>query len=444
MPKPGLIKNYDYVKDSQANPADAYSTAIAVPGTFTDVIFLSSHGRITPEIKRLLRRKSVTYSPLHIKDFNKILHRLELIGTVIIDVENLDITQQQKLARIIESLEMANVGTILLNNRVKTPIKSFSLVGPQVKSFALASTMDSVSIDELWFRISVNIACRCRKRGSNISTRSPALPMETERIHGNRLAEGLQMTGKLVENISEQLRMAGLVQRDFLPATLPNTEKTRWAATFLPAEWVSGDIYDVARIDEEHIGFYVVDAVGHAMPAALLTIFLKQALVMRQTIGNDYTIWEPSQVIQTLNEKMAAQKLSGYQFATACYCLLNINSLELTYARAGHPYPVLIRDGQPQQLEIQGPLLGIFDQSIYPQQTIQLQTGDKLLIYSDGAEPFIGGVDEDRGFVFNDEFLEVIKLPVVELIDALNNIARNKKIAPSEVDDITVLALEIC
>jgi serine phosphatase RsbU (regulator of sigma subunit) len=442
MPNTGLIKSYDYIDKSQANSADAHSTPITVSGTFTDVIFLSSHSRIPPEIKRLLRGKSVTYSPLNIKDFNQILHRLELIGTVIIDVENIDIKQQQKLARIIESLEMANVGTILLNSRVKKPIKSFSLAGPQVKSFALASTMDSVSIDELWFRISVNIACR--KRGNGISSRSPALPMETERIHGNRLAEGLQLTGKIVENLSEQLRMAGLVQRDFLPATLPNTEKTRWAATFLPAEWVSGDIYDVARIDEEHIGFHVTDAVGHAMPAALLTIFLKQALVMRQTIGNEYKILEPSQVIQTLNEKMAAQKLSGYQFATSCYCLLNINSLELTYARAGHPYPVLIRDGQPQQLEIQGPLLGIFDQSIYPQQTIQLQPGDKLLIYSDGAEPFIGGVDEDRGFVFNDEFLEAMKLPAVELIDTLNNIARNKKIAPSEVDDITALALEIC
>ncbi len=442
MPNTGLIKSYDYIDSSQANSEDAHSTPIAVSGTFTDVIYLSSHSRIPPEIKRLLRGKAVTYSPLNIKDFSQILHRLELIGTVIIDVENLDITQQQKLARIIESLEMANIGTILLNSRVKRPIKSFSLVGPQVKSFALASTMDSVSIDELWFRISVNIACR--KRSTDISARSPALPMETERIHGNRLAEGLQMTGKLVENISEQLRMAGLVQRDFLPASLPNTEKTRWAATFLPAEWVSGDIYDAARIDEEHIGFYVVDAVGHAMPAALLTIFLKQALVMRQTNGNEYKILEPSQVIQTLNEKMAAQKLSGYQFATACYCLLNINSLELTYSRAGHPYPVLIRDGQPQQLEIQGPLLGIFDQSIYPQQTIQLQPGDKLLIYSDGAEPFIGGVDEDRGFVFNDEFLEAMKLPAVELIDALNNLARNKKISPSEVDDITALALEIC
>ncbi|GAG83451.1 unnamed protein product, partial [marine sediment metagenome] len=161
------------------------------------------------EIRRLLKQKAVTGSVLHINDYPEILRRLDVIGTVIIDVENLDASQQQKLPRIIESLEMANIGTILLNSRVKTPIRSFSLAGPQVKSFAMASTMESVSIDELWFRLSVNLACR--KRVSQIAVRSPALPMESERVHGNHLAEGLQRTGALVENLAEQLRMAGLV-----------------------------------------------------------------------------------------------------------------------------------------------------------------------------------------------------------------------------------------
>jgi len=86
-------------------------------------------------------------------------------------------------------------------------------------------------------------------------------------------------------NMAEQLRVAGMVQRDFLPAKLPNSNKLHWGTIFLPAEWVSGDIYDVMRIDESHIGFYVADVVGHGMPAALLTMFLKQALVMRQTSG---------------------------------------------------------------------------------------------------------------------------------------------------------------
>ena len=90
-----------------------------------------------------------------------------------------------------------------------------------------------------------------------------------------------------------------------------------------PAEWVSGDLYDVRRLDEQHIGFYIADAVGHSMPAALLTMFLKQAICMRETHGNQYRIHSPLEVIREANQRMAEQHLKGCLFATCCYGLLN-------------------------------------------------------------------------------------------------------------------------
>lgn len=252
------------------------------------------------------------------------------------------------------------------------------------------------------------------------------------------------MTKALADNLTEQLRLAGLVQQDFLPAKLPNTDETRWGTVFLPAEWVSGDIYDAVRIDEQHIGFYVADVVGHGMPAALLTIFLKQALVMRETVANNYRVFSPAEVMKSLNLRMTAQKLSGYQFATACYCLLNVKTLQLTYSRAGHPYPVVIRLGEPPiQLQARGSLLGIFEQADYAQETIQLQPGDKLLLYSDGAEPFIGSFDDQGQFNFYEEFTKITDLPIVEVMDSFNALMKNREIASSEIDDITLLGLEI-
>jgi len=413
-----------------------------IPNSFTDVLYLTNHGKMPPEIKRLLKRKMLSYCVLAVDEFGYLLHHLDLVGTVIIDAMGLGIADQQKLARVIESLEMGNIGTILLNNRVKLPVKSFALAGPSVKSFAMASTIECVSLDELWVRISLNLAYR--RKTSNITVRPAAPTVRIQQNHMNKLAEKLQMTGTLVDNLAEQLRMAGLVQRDFLPRHLPNNHNLRWAVTFLPAEWVSGDIYDIARLDEQHIGFYIADAVGHAMPAALLTMFLRHAIVMRETLRNEYQIFQPGDVLKNLNRKIAAQKLSGYQFATCCYCLLNTKTLELTFARAGHPYPVLIRQGQePKQLQLQGSLLGIFDQSEYPEQTIQLQAGDKLMLYSDGAEPFLGGFDEMTGFRFRREFSEIMKASAVEIIDTFNTFISSKEIAPCEIDDITVLALEI-
>jgi serine phosphatase RsbU (regulator of sigma subunit) len=165
---------------------------------------------------------------------------------------------------------------------------------------------------------------------------------------------------------------------------------------------------------------------------------------MRETVESTYRVFSPAEVMKNLNVRMAAQKLSGYQFATCCYCLLNVKTLQLTYARAGHPYPVLIRpQEQLQQLEIRGALLGVFEHSEYIQQTIQLQSGDKLLLYSDGVEPFIAGFDDITGLNFNEEFHEISDLPIVEMFDKLSALAQSKEVAPSEVDDVTAVGLEV-
>jgi sigma-B regulation protein RsbU (phosphoserine phosphatase) len=245
-------------------------------------------------------------------------------------------------------------------------------------------------------------------------------------------------------SLTEQLRMAGQVQRDFLPGQLPDSDRLRWATIFLPAEWVSGDIYDVARLDEQHIGFYVADVVGHGTPAALLTIFLKQALTMRQTTGSSYQIFSPAEVMANLNLRMTDQKLSGNQFATCCYCLLNIETLELTYARGGHPYPILISPSKGlQRLEAQGSLLGIFENAKYAQQTIQLHAGDKLLLYSDGAESILGNFDVTGSFKCTEKFRHLADLPIAEMMEKFNRLIQNRGFKPSRVDDITMVGLEV-
>lgn len=247
-----------------------------------------------------------------------------------------------------------------------------------------------------------------------------------------------------VDNFSEQLRMAGQVQRDFLPKQLPNSQQLKWAAIFEPVEWVSGDIYDIVRLDENHIGFYLADVVGHGMPAALLTMFLKQALVMRQTSDDSYHIFSPAEAMANLNSRLTSQELSSQQFVTCCYCLLNTKTLQLTYCRAGHPYPVLMRQGENvRQLEGTGSLLGIFEGLEYKQQSVQLQQGDKLMLYSDGIEPYIGDFNEMNGFYFKQEFCRIKDMPLTEMVAEIKAIIESQRVKPAEADDITVVGLEI-
>ena len=265
----------------------------------------------------------------------------------------------------------------------------------------------------------------------------------TAQENGIEIPKNFENTAVFANTMFEQLKLAGQVQRDFLPKLLPQSESINWQVIFQPAEVVSGDIYDIARLDEKHIGFYVADVVGHGMPAALLTIFLKHAIVSRQTLGNSYQIYQPQEVLQSLNKRMVEQKLSGSQFVSCCYCLLNVETLELTIARGGHPYPILIRDGNVTGLETEGPLLGVFEDAVFEQKSIQLQRSDKLLVYSDGTEPFIGRFERNNGFIFEEEFCSLIKQPLEKLNEQFCNLIQNRHIIAAEVDDITAVWLEI-
>ena len=420
------------------------SCAMEVLGSFIDVLYLTDQGCVPIEIERLLRQRKLSYRVLPIDRFAEVCDRLDLVGTAIIDVKEVA-NSQEELTRIIERLEREHIGVIQLTDRINLPAESFSGSPADVR-FSVGETGKTLSIDELWTRMSVNLAYRKGNPATQAELAIP--PRQVFGTHKNTLAEQLKeqlnMTKALADNLTEQLRLAGLVQQDFLPTRLPQSDRIRWSTVFLPAEWVSGDIYDIVRVDEKHIGFYVADVVGHGMPAALLTIFLKQALVMRETVGNHYRVFSPVEVMKNLNLRMAAQELSGYQFATCCYGLLNIKTLQLTYARAGHPYPILLRPGKPPEpLEARGSLLGIFENAEFHQRTIQLQAGDKLLLYSDGAEPFIGHFNDQGSFNFNEDFHKLKGLPVEDMVDALNGLFQSQQIDSSRVDDVTLIGFEI-
>jgi phosphoserine phosphatase RsbU/P len=198
---------------------------------------------------------------------------------------------------------------------------------------------------------------------------------------------------RTIEEVDEEMRLAGKLQREFLPNRMPEVGPIRFGTLFRPASWVSGDIYDVIRLDETHVGFYVIDAVGHGMPAALLTMFIKKALQTKRIVGNSYQIVPPRVAMAELNADICEQDLASCQFCTAAYCVVDTDTLTLTYSRAGHPEPLLIRpDGCVQALPCPGSLLGIFPGEKYHSRQVRLAPGDRLVVYSDGAEDALCGI----------------------------------------------------
>jgi sigma-B regulation protein RsbU (phosphoserine phosphatase) len=217
-----------------------------------------------------------------------------------------------------------------------------------------------------------------------IAARPVVMALQAENAALRQCDHGL--TARLSQ-FDEELRLAARLQSDFLPRTLSTVGPAAFDVFFRPAGYVSGDIYDVFRLDEQHVGFLVADAVGHGMPAALLTIFVKRTLTTKEILPGGYRLIPPDEALARLNNDLVGQELSHSQFVTMVYAILNTRTLELEWARAGHPLPMLLRaDGTTAELEGDGALLGIFPNEAFPARRVQLHPGDAVLLYTDGFE----------------------------------------------------------
>lgn len=258
-----------------------------------------------------------------------------------------------------------------------------------------------------------------------------------------------------IGKLDEELRMAAQLQREFLPREMPDFAQASFHVLYRPASYVSGDIYDVARLDEHHIGFFVADAVGHGVPAALMTVYIKRSLRAKRIDASSpkgYSLLTPAEALSWLNADMISTQNGKVRFATACYGLLDTRDNTLTIARAGHPFPMLLRgeDDSVQTLEPEGGLLGVFEEEQYEQTTIQLKPGDRLLIYSDGFEcAFPDELADKNGKrrVANEnyarEFLDLGNGDPAEAIRRLEANLDGQAGSLNQKDDLTVMCLAI-
>ena len=261
-----------------------------------------------------------------------------------------------------------------------------------------------------------------------------------------------------MDRIHEELQLAASVQRDFMPRHLPEDAGLEFGVLFRPAGYVSGDVYDVRVLDERRVAFFVADAVGHGVPAALLTMVISRAL-MRHGPEDAELLHKPAEALARLNTELCAHPSDRHRFATAVYGIIDTRTHELTLAGAGHPPPLVIgRDGVTA-VETDGPLLGVFEGAPFSEARRVVEPGETLLIHTDGFElafpaegatgsglrrptrnylthfeafmPGTGGADAPPGLALNDALLDLA--------------ARIDGQAGSlhQADDVTALALRI-
>jgi sigma-B regulation protein RsbU (phosphoserine phosphatase) len=238
----------------------------------------------------------------------------------------------------------------------------------------------------------------------------------------------------------EELEFARRIQQTMLPKSFPAMPAVQFAVYYHPCGRVGGDFYDAFRLDENHVGFYVADVMGHGLPAALLTIFLKNAVQAREVIGNEYRLLPPSEVLKRLNREMIQLALAESPFLTMIYALYDGRDSTIAFARAGHPHPLYLpHSGQPEFLTLHGTLLGVFDTQFAVQKR-RLNPGDKLLIYTDGIET---GKESENGQGVQRLLAAVDKCRSLPIADLVAQISRELFAHGGQADDLTLLGIEI-
>jgi sigma-B regulation protein RsbU (phosphoserine phosphatase) len=185
------------------------------------------------------------------------------------------------------------------------------------------------------------------------------------------------------------------------------------------------------------------------MPAALLTMFIKRALVTKEIYagGKGYRLLTPSETMRGLNDALVEQNLSQATYATALYGVVNTQTLELRLARGGHPSPALIRaSGDIEYPAADGALLGIFADEPFTEAKVQLHPGDRLFVFSDGVEvAFCTGEQSQSPDIhrWQTTLKELSHHPSDQLLTEFSEELDRQAGSLTPKDDITIILMEV-
>jgi serine phosphatase RsbU (regulator of sigma subunit)/anti-sigma regulatory factor (Ser/Thr protein kinase) len=194
------------------------------------------------------------------------------------------------------------------------------------------------------------------------------------------------------ERIEQELRVAQLIQQQFLPHELPDLPGWHVAAFYRPALEVGGDFYDFIDLPDGLIGIVVGDVTDKGVPAALVMATTHAALRAEAP-----RLVAPSEVLTRVNE-LLVDEMPAHMFVTCLYAVLDPASGELRYANAGHNVPYVGFGAEVAELRATGMPLGLMPGMQYQEKQATLAPGQTMLLHSDGLAEAHGPDREMFGF----------------------------------------------
>ncbi|WP_290662279.1 SpoIIE family protein phosphatase [Ignavibacterium sp.] len=241
------------------------------------------------------------------------------------------------------------------------------------------------------------------------------------------------------QKLEEELEFAREIQQNLLPSQIPETNNFDIAAVNLPSKQVGGDYFDIIKVDEGKYIIAIADVSGKGIPASLLMANMQAFLqvISKQKI-------DIATATGLIND-LITQNTSDGRFITFFWALLDDNERKLTYVNAGHNPPILVRNNKINRLSEGGIILGVMKTIMsYNSNSIQLESGDKIIMFTDGVSEAMNPYSEE----FSENRLEQLALSTNSFTacDTLNRIKKEiedfAQGAPQS-DDLTMMIIRV-
>lgn len=263
-------------------------------------------------------------------------------------------------------------------------------------------------------------------------------------VEKGRLYSELEHKNALVERqnraMMHDMETARSVQRALIPRDEASLKTTGLHVAFAyePAQHVGGDILDVIPVVDGRVLFFIGDAMGHGVQAALVMSIVKTAL-----IGAAASDPQPAVVLSTINRIVA--QLCEERFVTAACCLVDAEERRVEVSLAGHPGPLVYR-ARTQRIE--QPVsncypLGLEASTEFETTVLELGSDDAVLLFTDGIVETFSSTDEQYDDQrLRDLFLRYADLEVEEIRERIMSDVKSFRGTVEALDDMTLLAFK--
>lgn len=294
--------------------------------------------------------------------------------------------------------------------------------------------------------------------GDDITVLTAVINLAGIIIENFKILEALDKTNNMLQQANKQLKIvnsdlkiaqskinndlehAQSIQQGLLPQNLSEISQFSIGASYLSADAVGGDYYDVFQISPEIFGIVVADVSGHGVSSALIMSMVK---ILLKTFANNYS---PSKTLEQINKTFLSETKTD-NFVTIFYALLDTKKHQLRYTSAGH-CPILFFDRKKcksKQLKADGLFLGVFEDMMLNESVLDYDQGKtRLALYTDGLIESKNENDEMYGIERLEKIIcESISDDPVSAVDLV--LSDQKKFCnncePS--DDITLLLIDL-